>query len=290
VSLRLSLVQGLLMHGHKLSRKKPASIEQARARSEKVGQRMKVPADVTVGYEEIAGVRVLRATSSGRGGAVLHLHGGSYTMGSIEPARIYASIVSGGGPDLISVDYRLAPEHPYPAGLEDALNVYDALADSGVKPIVVMGESAGGGLAVALTQRVREEGLPMPAGVVALCPWVDLTQSGGTFVTNAGRDFLSKSALDASAKQYAGDRDLREPGLSPLFGSFELFPPTFIQVGGRDLLLDDSRRLAAALSQAGAAVTLREFGPGIHGFMMFPAPEGKSAIADIREFVLSKLG
>jgi epsilon-lactone hydrolase len=243
----------------------------------------RLPRGVTVTEESIAGVGVRRYSSAGTSpGVVLHLHGGAYYCGTSNMGRCYAKIAAHGGPDLVSVDYRLAPEHPYPAGLDDAIAVYRALL---TEPIVVAGDSAGGGLAVALVQRVRDEGLAMPVGVAAIFPWADLTQSGSSYQTTAGHDMMTKKAGDWAAGLYAAGQDLRTPGISPLFGSFADFPPTLVTVGTGDALLEDARGVTAALRAAGADVTLNEVPGGIHGFTTLPTPEASDAIQTIAYFV-----
>jgi monoterpene epsilon-lactone hydrolase len=233
--------------------------------------------------ESIAGVPVRRYSSGGNSpGVVLHLHGGAYYCGTSKMGRCYSRIAAHGGPDLVSVDYRLALEHPYPAAVDDALAVYQALLP---KPVVVAGDSAGGGLALALVQRIRDEGLAMPVGVAPIFPWADLTQSGASYAATAGRDMMTKNAGDWAAGMYAAGQDVRTPGISPLFGSFAEFPPTLVTVGTCDALLDDARAVTAALRAAGATVTLNEVPGGIHGFTTLPTPEASDAIQVIAYFV-----
>ena len=242
---------------------------------------------VSVVADTVAGVPVRRFSSGGHTpGVVLHLHGGAYYCGSSRMGRRYSRIVADGGPDMVSVDYRLAPEHPYPAGLDDAFAVYAALCG---QPIVITGDSAGGGLALALTQRVRDAGLPMPVGLAPIFPWADLTQSGESYAANAGRDMLTKAGLDWAAGLYIAGGDPLTPGISPLFGVFDDFPPTFITVGTGDSLLDDARRVTAALRAAGVEVTLREIPGALHGFAVLPVPEARDAIRDIAAFIRRRL-
>lgn len=264
------------------------SVVSAGRRSTAVSERaFRLARGVRVSRSWVAGVQVRRYTSgstsaAGTEGVVLHLHGGAYFCGSSRMAHRYSAIVADGGPDMVSVDYRLAPEHPYPAALDDALAVYRELSSV---PIAVVGDSAGGGLALALAQRVRDEGLPLPVALAPLFPWADLTQSGSSYALNAGRDILTKAGLDRTAEMYCAGRDPLTPGISPLFGTFDQFPPTLITVGEHDSLLEDSRRLAAALRDAGADVTLRETTGAIHGFTTLPMPEAAAAIAAISSFL-----
>ncbi len=238
---------------------------------------------VAVTEETIAGVPVRRYTSGGaRPGLVLHLHGGAYYCGTSKMGRRYSRIVAHGGPDMISVDYRLAPEHPYPAALDDALAVYRALLPG---PVVIVGDSAGGGLALALVQRIRDDALPMPVGLAPLFPWADLTQSSESYARTAGRDMMTKNAGDWASGLYAAGRDPRSPGISPIFGSFAAFPPTLVTVGSADALLDEARGVTTALREAGVEVTLQEVAGGIHGFTTLPTPEARDAIHVIAYFV-----
>lgn len=240
---------------------------------------------------ELAGVSVLHLSAgSAAGGTVLHVHGGAYTSGSPRMAYALSGLVRQRGPDLVSVDYRLAPEHPFPAGLDDVLRVYAHLVSTvGSDRVVIAGESSGGGLALALLLRARDEGLPLPAGIALSFPWADLTLSGESCTTNDGKDLLSRSGLAASAAMYTGPEDVSDPYASPLFGSFSSFPDTLIVVGQLDLLLDDSRRLAEKMSAAGVAVELLEWPNSTHGFTGLPAPEGRAAALRLREFILGRL-
>ena len=147
---------------------------------------------VTITEETIAGLPARRYSSGGRTpGVVLHLHGGAYYCGTSKMGRCYSRVVADGGPDMVSLDYRLAPEHPYPAALDDALAAYEALLISG--PVVVMGDSAGGGLALALVQRLRDEGKRLPVALAPFFPWSDLTQSSESYNRTAGHDMMTKA-------------------------------------------------------------------------------------------------
>jgi epsilon-lactone hydrolase len=282
MSIRMSVMQRGAVFFAQRAATRDLDLAKARQTTLAMERRFRLARGVTTSKDTIAGVPVRRYSSGGgTPGVVLHLHGGAYFCGSSNMARRYTAIVADGGPDLVSADYRLAPEHPYPAALDDAHAVYCALSD---EPIVVVGDSAGGGLALALVQRVRDEGRPVPVGLAAIFPWADLTQSGLSWSVNAGRDLLTKGGLDQAAAMYAAGIDLRTPGVSPLFGAFTGFPPTQITVGTRDSLLDDARSVTAALHAAGAEVSLHEVTGAIHGFATLPTPEARAAIHALAEF------
>lgn len=237
---------------------------------------------VRITEEWIAGVRVVRFSSGNADrGTVLAFHGGAYVLGN--PYALSIPFAQDGGPDVISVDYRLAPEHPYPAAQDDALTVYRALLETvGAERIAVTGDSAGGGLALTLLQAVVAQGLPMASALVAVFPWADLSLSGPSTTINKGRDILVRSQVALSARWYAGELDLQDPNVSPLFGSFRGFPRTYIPVGSRDLILDDARRIAAKMRTEGVDVQLDIFHGAPHGFNAFPFAPGRQCNARAR--------
>ncbi|MEX3100849.1 MULTISPECIES: alpha/beta hydrolase [unclassified Streptomyces] len=265
----------------------PADVAADRRLLRRLTSLARVPRGVRLTDEVIAGVPVVRASSGVRAhGTVLYLHGGAYMAGRARDVVTAAHLSAGNGPDLVSVEYRLAPEHPYPAAVDDALAVYRELVRApGADRLVVVGESAGGGLALALLQQARDEGLPMPAAVVPVFPWADLSLSGASSTANIGRDLLTRSQLLEAAAWYADGRELRDPGLSPLFGSFRGLPPAYVPVGRHDLLLDDSRRLAARLRTDDVPVVLDEWPGTIHGFLQVPSAEGRQCRRRVRAFV-----
>jgi acetyl esterase/lipase len=262
-----------------------------RVRGAKLERRLKPRPGVTETVVELGGVPCRRFSSGGGArGAFLHLHGGGYTGGSSALGRLYSGIAADGGPDVVSVDYRLAPEHPYPAAVDDALAAYLALLETvPADRVVVGGESAGGNLTLALVQRLIAEGLGLPAAVVPVYPWSDLTHTSPSWTANGARDILTKKGLDHCSRAYAGELALDDPRVSPQFGSFVGFPPALVQVGTRDCLLEDSRAVTRALRDAGVAVTYREYAGAVHGFTILPVPESRTAMAEVREFVLDHL-
>ncbi|WP_166389385.1 alpha/beta hydrolase [Nocardioides ochotonae] len=215
---------------------------------------------------------------------VVELHGGAMVSGGGELAW-RASAPTAIRRDAITwaVDYRMPPEHPFPAALEDCLAVYrEAVARHGAGRVVVSGFSAGGNLAAALVLRAREEGLALPAGLVLLSPALDLTESGDSFRTLRGAAGLAPMPL--ASRLYAGGRDLADPHLSPLFGDVTGFPPTFLQSGTRDLFLSNAVRMHRRLLDAGVPVELRVLEAAGHGGFGGATPEDEALLADVLAF------
>ncbi len=255
----------------------------------------------TLEETEIEGVAVQvvvpRGYSAARDGrALLYFFGGGHVQGSpSEDRAITARLADHLGLKVYAPHYRLAPENPYPAGLDDASAVYRSLIGAlGSAGLAVAGESAGGNLALATILRARDAGLPLPAAAALLSPWSDLTAVGDSYATNAGLDpTLHPSAGVASAAEaYAGDRDKREPLVSPLYADFAPgFPPTLITTGTRDLLLSDCVRLSTALRGAGVAARLHVWEAMWHVFEFYAAiPEGQRSLREIAAFLEDHLG
>jgi epsilon-lactone hydrolase len=217
----------------------------------------------------------------------LDIHGGSLVMGSGKACEVMARRMANQVQmQTWSVDYRMPPDHPYPAPLDDVLAVYRGLLDiRAPEQIVVGGGSAGGNLAAALMLRARDEGLPLPAALILLTPEVDLTESGDSFHTNLGIDCVLTESLADSIALYAGDHDLRHPYLSPLFGNLTApFPPTFLQAGTRDLFLSNTVRMHRKLRAGGVEAELHVFEAMPHGGF-FGAPEDDELTDEIRRFL-----
>ena len=221
----------------------------------------------------------------------LDIHGGSLIMGSGKACEVMARRTAAQVQmQTWSVDYRMPPDHPYPAPLDDVIAVYRGLLDvHAPERIVVGGGSAGGNLAAALILRARDEGLPLPAALVLLTPEADLTESGDTFQTNLGIDCVLTASLADSIALYANGHDLKDPYLSPLFGSLTApFPPTFLQAGTRDLFLSNAVRMHRRLRSGGVDAELHVFEAMPHGGF-FGAPEDDDLTDEIRRFLASHL-
>ncbi|MFD0440290.1 alpha/beta hydrolase [Streptomyces chartreusis] len=216
----------------------------------------------------------------------LDLHGGAWTLGSGPMCQATGAVAAATvGARVWAVDYRMPPDHPFPAPLDDCLAAYRALLrEHRPDEIVVGGVSAGGNLAAALILRARDEGLPLPAALVLNTPATDLTMAGDSWQTNLGLDIvLTANALPA-ALLYADGHDRRDPHLSPLFGDLAGFPPTLLLTGTRDLLLSDTVRMHRALLRAGVPAELHVFEAGGHGMFLGQAPEDREHAGEIRRF------
>lgn len=220
---------------------------------------------------------------------ILHCHGGGYSTGSSLYARtLTAKLAAAASMEVFCFDYRLAPENPYPAAVQDVLAVWDylMLLGYGAGDVIVTGDSAGGNLALTLLLKLKEEGRMLPRGLVLMSPWTDLTSSGESFETKAEMDpVLNRSYIDRMVKAYADAKDLKDPMISPLFGDFTGFPPVYIQAGENEILLSDSLRLHQALTEARVSAKIEIF-PGMwHVFQMSPMKTARAAVDKIAEFI-----
>jgi monoterpene epsilon-lactone hydrolase len=226
---------------------------------------------------------------------VLYLHGGGYINGSPSHYRDFIwRIAAATSASVLCIDYRLAPEHPFPAALDDAVAAYRwLLADGAASPrMAVMGDSAGGGLAFAALLRLRDEGLPMPAAAVALSPWTDLALTGESYRTNARADsMLIAEQAPAIARHYLAGAEPRHPYASPLYGDPAGLPPTLIQVGSDEMLRDDAVRMADRLRAAGCSVELEIWPRMPHVWQLFAGvvPEARAAVEHIGAFVQGEM-
>lgn len=228
---------------------------------------------------------------------VLYLHGGGYCIGSISTHRNLAGrLALACGGRVVNLEYRLAPEHPFPAAIDDVVAAYAELIELGHDPacIAIAGDSAGGGLTVAALLAIRDSTMVMPAAGVCLSPWTDLTQSASTWTTRADADpVVTKAGLDMMAAAYLDGGSATDPLASPAFADLTGLPPLLVQVGEAEVLLDDSVGLRNAALAAGVDVTLDVWADMIHVFQAFPPgmlPESDAGLARIAAFLDRHLG
>ena len=267
------------------------SLEVTRKGQDKLGELMEAIHwhDVIVhdhNFENFEGAWVIPKEER-RSGAVLYLHGGGYTCGDLEYAKGFASTLAAEcGVRVFCVAYRLAPETRFPGAVDDAEESYRYLLSKGYTPeqICLCGESAGGGLIYALCLRLKERGLPLPCGIIAISPWVDLTASGESYITNKDADpSLTEELLRFYAKCYADD--VRAPEVSPLFAELDGLPPSLIFVGGDEILLDDSKRMHEKLLQSGCKSQLVIAPERWHAYVLYMLNENMSDFDTINQFL-----
>jgi len=250
----------------------PPPYAERRAAMDAMGEMGALPTGCFHEPQTLGRVKCERVVPQGAlaGRTILYLHGGGYTAGSPRSHRpMVARLAEAAKAVAMVADYRLGPEHRFPAAVEDAVAVYRALLERGTEPgqLVVAGDSAGGGLAMALALALKAEGLPQPAGFLAISPWVDLTQSGASYRTKADSDpMISKAGLDSAALAYLGGLEANDPLASPVLGDFEGVAPVLIQTGSEEALLSDSITLADVLAHARVDVRLEVWPEMIHVF------------------------
>jgi monoterpene epsilon-lactone hydrolase len=223
---------------------------------------------------------------------ILYLHGGGYVMGSVNTHRAtIARISRAAKAKALALDYRLAPEHPFPAAVEDATAAYRWLLAQGYKPnkIVIAGDSAGGGLTLAALLALRDAKTPLPAAAVPISAWSDMEGTGASIQTRAEKDpMVGFASLRDMAKNYLGDTDPKNPLASPLHGDYRGLPPMLLQVGDAEILLDDSTRVAEKAKAAGVKVELEVWPEMVHVWHVYAKllPEAQQAIDRIGEYVI----
>lgn len=227
----------------------------------------------------------------GKSKTILYLHGGGYVVGSYNTHRaLIARIARASGYKALAINYRKAPENHYPLALQDALAAYKQMIADGYENIFIMGDSAGGGLSLALLQLIRKQKLPKAAGCVLLSPWTDLTLSGDSVHSKKDKDpLITPHLLKIFSKRYFADADPENPLISPHFADVKGFPPTLIQVGTNEVLFDDSVRMAQKMNKAGVNVRLEIYENMMHVWQYLGGivPEANKAIDEIGEFVKS---
>jgi epsilon-lactone hydrolase len=251
---------------------------------------------VSVTAEKIAGVQAYRVKPAAiapenRNRMLVHVHGGAYVFGGGEAAAAEAVLMAHFGKiEIVSVDYRMPPDFPFPAALDDALAVWKEVAKSrNPANIGLFGTSTGGGMTLALVLKLKELKLPLPGAIMAGTPWADLTKTGDTYFTNEFVDNVlgtNDGTLQAAAKLYAGTHNLKEPLLSPVYGNFSGFPPAILLSGTRDLFLSNTVRVHQKLLQAGGIAELLVFEGQSHAqYMLAPqAPETRDAWTEVSRF------
>lgn len=274
-------------------RSESPTLEEMRLGFEVMGSKLPPPDDVRTEAVDAGGVRAEWVVAPGAEAqrVILYLHGGGYVVGSIATHRGLAGRLSrAAAARVLLIDYRLAPEHPFPAAVEDARAAYCWLLDQGLPPahLSIAGDSAGGGLTVATLVALRDAGQPLPALGVCLSPWTDLEGTGESVTTKASADpIVQKDMLLHLASCYLGETSPRTPLAAPLYADLRGLPRLFIQVGTSEILLDDATRLAERAKQAGVEVTLETWEGMIHVWQLFAPmlPEGQQAIDRIGAFV-----
>ena len=278
------------------SQPRPSGLAERRERLDSLGKRYPIPSDIGLQEVDANGVpaewSAAPAADSSR--AILFLHGGGYISGSIDSHRPLATAIGqAAGSRTLALGYRRAPEHPFPAALEDTVRGYRYLLEQGIAPsrIAIAGDSAGGGLTIALMVAARDRGLPLPCCGWCISPWVDLENDSPSMMTKAAVDpLIQKPYLMDLAKAYLGATPPRTALASPLFADLEGLPPVLIQVGSAETLLDDSVRLCGALGSADVVVTLEVWPDMIHAFPLFheQLAAGRRALARAGEFIRAR--
>ena len=275
------------------------SVEEQRAQYEIAASMMTVAPDGVAWTEvDAGGVPAIWADSEEGSSdhVVMYVHGGGYVIGSATGYRNFTGqLAKAVGCRVLNVDYRLAPEHPHPAAVDDSTTAYRWLLDQGfgADRLAVSGDSAGGGLAVSTFLKLRDDGTPLPVAGVPISPWVDMEAIGESMTTRADVDVIvNEIGLKDMAEMFLAGHDARDPLAAPLYGDFAGIPPLFIQVGDEETLLDDSTRLAESAAAAGVEVRLDVFPEMQHVFQLFTGnmPEADEAIAQISAWLRPRLG
>jgi len=276
---------------------RPTTLAERRARLDEVAGADPVAGDIVFERLTLGGVAVERSLAPGADPSrvLIYFHGGGYCSGSIASHRgMVAEAGRAAGVAALAVGYRLAPEHPFPAALEDALAVWDALVAEGVDPakMAIGGDSAGGGLTLALMLSLKAQGRPLPACGWLISPWTDLAMTGATLTTKASVDpLISEAYLTELARQYLAGADPANPLISPLRADLAGLPPLLIQVGSAETLLDDAARIAERAGAADVAVTLEVWPHMIHAWPLWAAhlESGRRALAHAGAFIRARL-
>ncbi|MGY8935778.1 MAG: alpha/beta hydrolase [Alphaproteobacteria bacterium] len=274
------------------------TIEELRGTSAATGAAIPLPDGATYAIVDANGVNAewVEAAGSSQDRTFMFIHGGGYYRGSAAGSRATAAYISAAtGARVFSTDYRLAPEHPFPAAIDDVLTAYQWVLSQGVDPkrTVVGGVSAGGGLTLALLLKLKDIGGTLPAAAVPISAWTDMKQTGETLVSKADVDpTISKAYLDRMSESYLNGADPGTPLASPLYGDLSGLPPLLVQVGTAETLMDDSRIFAERATSAGVDVTYEPWEDMIHGWHGSPhiLPEAREAIVSIGNYFKRVVG
>ncbi|MFX0037773.1 MAG: alpha/beta hydrolase [Promethearchaeota archaeon] len=277
------------------------NVKEFRKEFEKMFLKMKPAKGITLEEIQIGNIPAEKYSfnsENSKSGVLLYLHGGGYFSGSYISHRRFVSILCKKlHLNAYSINYRLAPEDPYPAGLDDAFFTYKWLLEEKsilAEQIIIMGDSAGGGLALALIHRIGIQNLPQPKAAICLSPWTDMTLTSETFKTKVEEDvFFNVKNMETSALAYLQTHSPESPEVSPIFADFNGFPPIFLQVGTREMLLDDSLIIAEKMKKQGVSVTVDLWEGMFHAFLIFAAipvlgkltPEFRKALKNVKKFV-----
>ena len=278
----------------KKEKSKTETIEEQRANLELLASILTLPVDVNVERLDVDGVPAEWITTPGASEqqVILYLHGGYYVSGSCNTHRDLVSRISRASKAcVLLIEYRLAPEHPFPKGLEDAIKAYNWLVSTkkiSQKNIIIAGDSAGGGLTLATLLKLKNMKTELPIAAICLSPWTDLAITGDSIKTKSEEDpALTPERTEYCAKLYLGEENPQSPLASPLYGDLKGLPPLLIQIGTAEILLDDSLRLAKHAKEAGVDVKLEVWEDMIHVFQAYAevSPEGQDGINKIGEFI-----
>lgn len=296
-SLSSMLVKRFINTTKYLFFKRGRPITEYRSAMERFCAMVKVPEGVEYSSVDCDGIKAEYVVPNNldNDNLILYFHGGGYAMGSIDSHRPLAGrIALASQTKLLLIDYRLAPEHPFPAGLDDAIKAYKWLiSEQGLSPdkIIFGGDSAGGGLTVASMLRLREENVALPKAGICLSPWLDLQATGDSATSKAAEDpMIDLQSVKEWALMYAPKEQLTNPLVSPIYADLSGLPPLYMQVGTAELLLDDSTRLAEKAKNAGVEVELEVWDDMIHVWQAFGnyIPESKPAIDKIGNYIRSR--
>jgi monoterpene epsilon-lactone hydrolase len=271
----------------------PADIRELRARIDANMGQIPLAEGTTATEVDANGVHSILCTRAGGEDdpLIVYLHGGGFRIASALAYRAFGThLAKAANARVLLVDYRLAPENPFPAAVEDTVSAYQWVLDQGTpaERVVVAGDSAGGGLTASLLLAAKDRGMPLPAGAVCLSPWVDLTNSAFTYDSRSSADKLfSKTSADEARALYLGDHDPQDPLASPLFGAWSGMPPLLILVGDAEVLLDDAAQLASVAAAAGVDVEHHVYSEMPHVWpISYPAyPEAVDAVMQVADFV-----